>query len=456
MTAISNKVQKIKDVFFQHGGLSANLRKEKLLNLKKVITAKEAMIGKALQLDLGKSEFESYISEIGFIMDEIDFVRKHLDSWMAPKKVSTPLPLMPGKSFIYSDPHGVVLIIAPWNYPFQLCISPLIGAIAAGNRVVVKPSELAPHTAKIIEEIIRDVFEEEEVIVVQGAVEETQQLLKEKYDYIFFTGSTAVGKVVMKAAAEHLTPVTLELGGKSPCIIDKSADLPVAIKRIVWGKFLNAGQTCVAPDYVLIHESLKEQFVEKFKSTLREFFGSDIKQSVDFSRIINHKQFDRLVGFLDQSKVKVGGEFHRETKYIAPTLMMEMNWDDKIMEDEIFGPILPVICFKNIDDVIPKILERSRPLALYLFAEDAAVEKKILERISFGGGCINDTVVHLANPDLPFGGTGSSGMGSYHGEKSFMTFSHQKSIFKQKNKVDIPLRYPPYKGKLNWLKFFIG
>lgn len=456
MSEISDKVQKLKDAFLAQGGLSPGLRKERLKQLKKVIIAKEALISKALQLDLGKSEFESYVSEIGFILDELSFIRKNLDDWMGPQKVSTPLPLLPGKSVIYSEPHGVVLVIAPWNYPFQLCLAPVIGAIAAGNRVVVKPSEVASHTASIIQEIFEDVFEEEEVTVIQGAVEETTQMLKERYDYIFFTGSTAVGKVIMKAAAENLTPVTLELGGKSPCIIDESADLSTAAKRIVWGKFLNAGQTCVAPDYILIHDSLKESFIEKFKSTLNDFFGSDIKESPDYPRIINARHFDRLVSLLDPSKVKVGGIHDREAKYIAPTLMDNVVWTDKVMEDEIFGPILPVITFKSLNDIIPKVLERPRPLALYFFGEDEAAERRILERISFGGGCINDTVIHLANPYLPFGGTGQSGVGSYHGEKSFQTFSHQKSVFKQMNKVDIPLRYPPYKGKLNWIKFFVG
>lgn len=456
MSLIATRVDKLKDTFLKQGGLSAGLRKERLKQLKKVIVAKEALISKALQLDLGKSEFESYVSEVGFILEELSSVRKNIDDWMAPKRVPTPLSLLPGKSVIYSEPHGVVLVIAPWNYPFQLCLSPLIGAIAAGNRVVVKPSEIASQTSLIIQEIIEDVFEEDEVIVVQGAVEETTELLNQRYDYIFFTGSTAVGKVIMKAAAEHLTPVTLELGGKSPCLIDESADLNTAARRIVWGKFLNAGQTCVAPDYILIHESLKESFIEKFKQTLHDFFGSDIKQSTDYPRIINHKNFDRLISMMNQSKVKVGGDHDREARYIAPTLMDNIEWTDKIMEDEIFGPILPMISFKDINDIVPKILERPRPLALYFFGEDESTQDRILDRIPFGGGCINDTVIHLANPHLPFGGTGQSGIGSYHGEKSFLTFSHQKSVFKQMNKVDIPLRYPPYKGKLNWIKFFIG
>lgn len=456
MSEIKQKIQNLKDTYFMQGGLSAELRKERLKQLKKVITAKESLITKALLLDLGKSEFEAYVSEIGFILDELSFVRKNLDDWMAPQRVSTPLPLLPGKSLVYSEPRGVVLVIAPWNYPFQLCLSPLIGAIAAGNRVVVKPSEIASQTAQVIREIIEDVFEEDEVAVIQGGVSETTEILQEKYDYIFFTGSTAVGKVIMKAAAEHLTPVTLELGGKSPCIIDESADLSTAAKRIVWGKFLNAGQTCVAPDYILIHESLKDEFIEKFRATLTEFFGEDIKKSPDYPRLINHKNFDRLLSLIDQSKVKVGGDHDREGRYLSPTLLDNVDWSDKVMEDEIFGPILPMISFQNLNDIIPKILERPRPLALYFFGENESAERRVLDRISFGGGCINDTVIHLANPHLPFGGVGASGIGSYHGEKSFQTFSHQKSIFKQMNKVDIPLRYPPYKGKLNWIKFFVG
>ncbi len=456
MSDVISKVKKVKDAYHMNGGLSAGLRKERLKQLKRVITAKEALISKALLLDLGKSEFEAYVSEVGFILDELNFIKKNIDSWMSPKKVSTPLVLLPGKSVVYSEPHGVVLVIAPWNYPFQLCLSPLIGAIAAGNRVVVKPSEVASQTALIIQEIIEDVFEDDEVTVIQGAVEETTTLLKQKFDYIFFTGSTSVGKVVMKAAAEHLTPVTLELGGKSPCIVDQSADIGTAVKRIVWGKFLNAGQTCVAPDYLLVHESVKDEFIAKFKSTIKEFYGDETKLSPDFSRIINQKHFDRLISLLDQSKVIEGGDHDREGRYIAPTLLTDISWDDKIMEDEIFGPLLPMISFSSLNEVIAPILDHPRPLALYFFGEDSSAEKQVLDRISFGGGCVNDTMIHLVNPNLPFGGTGHSGVGSYHGEKSFTTFSHEKSVFKQMNKVDLPLRYPPYKGKLNWIKFFVG
>ncbi|MBA2403164.1 MAG: aldehyde dehydrogenase, partial [Bdellovibrionales bacterium] len=400
--------------------------------------------------------FETYATEIGFIFEEINYTLKHLESWSKVKKVKTPFTLFPGKSFIHPEPYGVVLIISPWNYPFQLCLSPFIGAIAAGNRVVVKPSEFATETSSIIKKILNEVFKENEVVVVEGALEETQTLLNQKFDYIFFTGSTGVGKIIMKAAAEHLTPVTLELGGKSPCLIEESANIDIAAKRVAWGKFLNAGQTCVAPDYILIPKSLQDQFIERLKHYITTFYGQDVKSSNDYPRIVNNRHFDRLKDLLLEPKIAIGGELNRSENFIGPTVMKDVEWSDKIMQDEIFGPILPIIPYDQLEDAIKNILNYPKPLAFYLFTEDSQKQKEIISLVPFGGGCVNDTVIHLANPNLPFGGVGTSGIGSYHGQKSFDTFTHYKSLYQQGTLVDIPLRYPPYnEQKMNWIKFFL-
>lgn len=452
---LTSVAQDLRSHIHSKGHIPVATRKMKLEKLKKVILEKEPDITKALKADLGKSDFETYATEVGFILDEIKFIIKHIEDWAAPKKVKTPLTLFPGKSFIYPEPYGVVLIISPWNYPFQLCLSPFIGAYAAGNRVVIKPSEFASETSKIIKTIMDAVFDSTEVVVVEGAVEETSALLKQKFDYIFFTGSTMVGKVIMKAAAENLTPVTLELGGKSPCVIEESANIDVAAKRCVWGKFLNAGQTCVAPDYILVPRKLQDEFISKMQNYISSFYGTDPKSSTDYPRIINHKHFDRLQELVDTDKVVVGGKASRDEKYLSPTIMKDVSWSDKVMEDEIFGPVMPVIPYDSLDEALTKILSMPKPLAFYVFSEDEKKKREILSKVPFGGGCINDTVIHLANPNLPFGGVGTSGIGSYHGQKSFDTFTHYKSVFEQGTMVDIPLRYPPYEGKLSWLKLFI-
>ena len=448
--------QTLRDDIHNNGHLDVKLRKSRLEKLKATVTKLVPEISEALRLDLGKSSFESYTTEIGFILEEISYTLKHIEDWAKVKKVKTPITLFPGKSAIHPEPYGVVMIISPWNYPFQLCLSPFVGAFAAGNRVVVKPSEFAPHTSSIIKKIITEVFAQTEVVVVEGALEETQILLKQKFDYIFFTGSTAVGKVMMKAASEHLTPVTLELGGKSPCLIEESANLDIAAKRVAWGKFLNAGQTCVAPDYILIPAKLQDAFIEKLKVHLAAFYGNDVKASADYPRIVNNRHFDRLHNLIVPQKVAIGGQVNREENFIAPTVMKDVTFSDKIMEDEIFGPILPILPYEKVEDAIKNILNLPKPLAFYLFSEDQAKTDSIIARIPFGGGCINDTVIHLANPNLPFGGVGTSGIGSYHGQKSFDTFTHYKSLYAQGTLVDIPLRYPPYnEKKLNWVKFFL-
>ena len=453
---LNNVAKILRESIHKDGQIELKTRKQRLETLKKSIVKHEPDIIKALKADLGKSAFETYATEIGFTLEEINYTLKNIDSWAKVKKVKTPITLFPGKSFIHPEPYGVVMIISPWNYPFQLCLSPFIGAIAAGNRVVVKPSEFAAETSSIIKKILSEVFAENEVVVVEGGLEETQILLKQKFDYIFFTGSTGVGKIMMKAAAEHLTPVTLELGGKSPCLIEESANLDIAAKRVAWGKFLNAGQTCVAPDYVLVPKRLQDEFIQKLNHHITTFYGGDIKASIDYPRIVNNKHFDRLKGLLDEKKIAIGGDLHREENYIGPTVMKNVEWSDKVMEDEIFGPILPIIPYETLDDAIKNILNYPKPLAFYVFSENTEKQKSIISRIPFGGGCVNDTVIHLANPNLPFGGVGTSGIGSYHGQKSFDTFTHHKSLYQQGSLVDIPLRYPPYnEKKLNWIKFFL-
>ena len=430
-------------------------RKQLLTKLKAVIQKREPAITKALKDDLGKSAFESYITEVGLIVEEISHTLKHLDSWGKPKRVSTPITMFPGSSHIHPEPYGVVLIISPWNYPFQLCLSPLIGALSAGNRVILKPSEFAVETSKIIKAITDEVFKEDEVVTVVGGLAETKVLLAQKFDYIFFTGSTNVGRIIMKAAAENLTPVTLELGGKSPCLIDESANIDLSAKRCAWGKFLNAGQTCVAPDYVLVPKSMQDEFITCMAKHLESFYGKDSRASSDYPRIINENHFDRLSKLLSTGKVAAGGKTSREDRFIEPTILRDVSWDDKLMEEEIFGPLLPIVPYENLDDAIKKVRSLPKPLALYVFGQNSQRTSKIIEQIPFGGGCINDTVMHLVNPNLPFGGVGPSGQGSYHGKKSFETFTHFKSVFEQLTLVDIPIRYPPYKGKLSWLKFLL-
>jgi aldehyde dehydrogenase (NAD+) len=436
--------------------LTYQRRVELLNSLKAVLIKDQAQIGEALKKDLGKCSFEAWSTEIGFLTGEISDFVKDLPSLMSPEKVATPLTMQPGASFIYNEPYGVVLVLAPWNYPVQLAFSPLIGAIAAGNRVVIKPSEMTPHCAQIIADVVSQVFTQNEVQVVLGGVEETTQLLKEQFDYIFFTGSTAVGKVVMRAAAEHLTPVTLELGGKSPCLIDESANLAVAAKRVAWGKWMNAGQTCVAPDYVLIPKKLEASFLSEMKKAIEQFYSTTPQQSPDYGRIVNERHFDRLVKLMADAEIVCGGQHDRTERFIAPTILRGVNESHPIMQDEIFGPLLPILTYEKLDEAISFIKKRNKPLALYLFTQNKDSEKKVLESVSFGGGCINDTVIHLANSELPFGGVGPSGMGAYHGKLSFETFSHKKAVFKQTTMVDVPVRYPPYKGKEGLLKFLIG
>ena len=439
--------------FFNSGRTKdLDFRLENIRRLKKAIIQNEAAILAALRNDLYKPAYEGYLTEIGLVLTEIRFVSRHLRSWVKPRKVRTPYFLWFGSSAIHPEPYGISLIISPWNYPLHLTMLPLIGSIAAGNCTIIKPSEYAPHTAAIISEIIGRHFDSHYVAVIEGDAQTSKDLLKNRFDYIFFTGSQTVGKIVMSAAAKNLTPVTLELGGKNPCIVDQDVNIDLAARRIASGKFINGGQTCTAPDYLLVHQSNKQKLLDQIKVYLRKFYGEDPQKSPDYGRIINKRQFDRLAALLDKGEKVVGGQTDPDDLYIAPTLLQDVSWNDPVMQDEIFGPILPVLVIEDLAEVVSTINSRQRPLALYFFSNQRNNYQRIIEEVSFGGGCINDTLAHLTNPHLPFGGTGSSGMGGYHGKASFDTFSHQKSIFKKWFNLDLPLRFPPYKNKLSILK----
>ena len=400
----------------------------------------------ALKKDLGKSRAESYMCEVGLTLSELRFAKKHVQKWSREKRVPTPLAQFHARSFTVQEPYGVVLVMSPWNYPVLLTLEPLIGALAAGNCCVLKPSAYSPATSAVMKKMIADVFPEEYVTVIEGGREENQNLLSQKFDYIFFTGGVQVGKMVMEKAAANLTPVTLELGGKSPCIIDKSANLKLTAKRLTFGKYLNCGQTCVATDYVLVHEAVKEEFLKLLKSEIRAMYGEDPLKNPDYGKMINRKHFDRVLGLMKEEKLILGGENDMASLRIAPAVMDQVTEDDAVMQEEIFGPLLPVLTVGSMEEAIAFVNRRPKPLALYLFTENRETEKNVLEYTSFGGGCINDTIIHLATSQMGFGGVGNSGMGSYHGKKSFETFSHEKSIVKKYTWMDLPMRYQPYTG----------
>ena len=429
-----------------------NFRKEKLIKLLNVVNIYENEIIQALYDDFKKPAFEAVLTETSYVISELKDTIKNLKKWAKPKKVFPSILNFPSTDYIYKEPYGKVLIIAPWNYPFQLALCPLIAAVSAGNQVVLKPSELTPKTSKIIAKIIDAVFDKSHVEVIEGGIEVAQKLLAQRWDYIFFTGSVAVGKIVAKAAAENLTPVTLELGGKNPCIIDKTANIKLAAKRIVWGKFINAGQTCIAPDYILIQKDVKSLFISYLKEEITKAYGSNPSLSPDYARIINTKNWQRLVNMMEHEKVIFGGQTVIENYYIAPTLIEDSSLDSLVMCEEIFGPILPILTYE-IDAEIDAILSRfEKPLALYVFTKNHTFSKNIIQKYSFGGGCINDTLVHFSNKRLPFGGVGHSGIGAYHGSLSFDLFSHKKSIVKKANWLDLQIRYAPYKNKLTTIK----
>lgn len=452
MINIAQLVKKQRDFFQTERTKDLSFRINALETLRQMIKESEGDIISALKDDLNKSEFDAYSTEIGIVLEEIRFTLKNVEKWARPRRVKTPLTHAGSRSYIYPEPYGVVLIISPWNYPFQLAIAPLIGAIAAGNCAILKPSELTPNTSKLLARLVKDYFQEEHIAVVEGGVETSQMLLSEKFDYIFFTGSVPVGKIVMEAASKHLTPVTLELGGKSPCIVHEDANLKLAAKRIAWGKFMNGGQTCIAPDYLYVHRSKSAEFLNQLKVTIKELYGEAPLENKNLTKIVSERHFKRLEAFMKDGSVFTGGGSSLEQLKIEPTVLTGITWDDPIMEDEIFGPILPVLEYDDLAEVIKEIRQRPKPLALYLFSENRTLHDRVLGSVSFGGGCINDTVYHITSPYLPFGGVGSSGTGAYHGKGSFDTFSHEKSVLKQTTMFDIPIRYPNFKNGLKYIK----
>ena len=429
-----------------------NYRRQSLIKLLNAIKIHEDDIIKALYDDFKKPAFETVLTETNYVISEVTATIKNIYKWAKPEMVLPSLLNFPSTDYIYKEPYGKVLIIAPWNYPFQLALCPLVAAVSAGNQVVLKPSELTPNTSRIISKIIGETFTQNHVKCIEGGVEIAQQLLAQRWDYIFFTGSVAVGKLVAKAAAENLTPITLELGGKNPCIIDETANLKLAAKRIVWGKFINAGQTCIAPDYLLVSEKIKSNFTELLKVEITKAYGENPELSPDFARIIDKKNWERLSKMLGNENIIFGGKTNEADYYFAPTLLDQPTLESLVMQEEIFGPILPLLSYGNDADLHRTMSRYEKPLSLYVFTKNKAFAKKIIQENSFGGGCINDTIIHIVNNRLPFGGVGHSGIGAYHGRKSFAVFSHHKSIVKKANWLDLPLRYAPYKNKLKTIR----
>jgi aldehyde dehydrogenase (NAD+) len=441
-----------KEYFHQGNTLPFAFRKKQLMKFKDMIARFEKDMYEVLHTDLNKSEYEAFISEIGILYTEVSEAIKKLHTWMKPERVKTPLSHFGSKSYIYKEPYGVTLIISPWNYPLNLTFAPLIGAIAAGNCAIIKPSEFTPNTSSLISTMIKETFDENYIAVVEGERDVSEALLEEEFDYIFFTGSPHVGKIVMEKASKNLTPVTLELGGKSPCIIDKDAKLDLTVTRIAWGKFINAGQTCIAPDYLLVHEEVKSAFLEKLKEATTKLYRENPLESNDYTKIVSRKHFDRLKNFIQNGNIVFGGEVNEDLLKISPTVLEDVSWEDPVMKEEIFGPILPVMTFRNLEEIKGQIMNAPKPLALYFFSEDKTKQDWVIKNIQYAGGCINDTIFHFGNPYLPFGGVGTSGIGSYHGKASFDTFSHHKSILKQTTAFDITLRYPNSKRGLTFIK----
>lgn len=451
---VERMIESQRSFYYTGATKPADFRKAQLSHLKQSIKNHEQEVIEALRKDLGKSEFEAYATEIGFVLDSISNMTKNLDEWMEPEPVKTPIHLQPAKSFVMREPYGSVLIIGPFNYPFQLIMEPLIGAMIGGNCAIVKPSETTPNVAAIIKVIIEEAFPPYYIRVVEGEREEVTALIHASFDYIFFTGSVNVGKVIMKAASERLTPITLELGGKSPAIVDQTANLDLAAKRIAWGKLMNTGQTCVAPDYICVHESVKEKFMKKLMKTIQNFYGADAQASPDYGRIVSQQHFDRLAEIIDKesSQIVYGGKTDRSDLYIEPVILDHIGWGSPSMEDEIFGPILPVITYTDLPALLRQIRKLPKPLSAYLFSESERATEFFLDELPFGGGCINDTVSHVGSSYLPFGGIGTSGVNSYHGKHSFETFTHAKSILKKSTKLSTNVLYPPYKQKVKFVK----
>lgn len=454
MSKILEVYNKQKEFFKEGKTLDIEYRLNALKKLKSVIKSNEEEILKALKEDLGKSDFEGYITEVSLIYEEINIALKKLRSWSKNKRAKSPLALFPAKSYVKYEPYGTVLIIGPFNYPFQLNLAPLVGAIAAGNTAMIKPSEYVMATSNIIKKVLEETFDEEYVAYIDptGGKEVVEELLKMRFDYIFFTGSIAVGKIIMKAASEFLTPVTLELGGKSPCIVDSDAKIELAAKRIVWGKLINCGQTCVAPDYIYVHKSIKSKFLEELKKEITKQYGENPKNSEDYGKIVSEREFNRLMSYIEKDNLEFGGNCDLEKLYIEPTILNNITWENKVMKSEIFGPIFPVLEFENLDDVIKEVNDREKPLALYYFSNDKKKIEKVLKCTTSGGMVINDTLMHVSTTYLPFGGVGNSGIGKYHGKNSFYTFSNAKAVVDRGTWYDVPLRYAPFKGKLGLAK----
>ncbi|XP_049494028.1 aldehyde dehydrogenase family 3 member A2 isoform X1 [Panthera uncia] len=455
---MDSKIQRVRDAFASGRSRPLRFRLQQLEALRRMVQEREKDILEAIAADLCKSELNAYSQEVITVLGELDLVLENLPEWVAAKPAKKNLFTMLDEAYIHSEPLGVVLIIGAWNYPFVLTIQPLIGAIAAGNAVIIKPSELCEKTATILAQLLPQYLDQDLYVVISGGVEETTELLKQRFDHILYTGSTAVGKIVMEAAAKHLTPVTLELGGKSPCYVDRDCDLDVACRRIAWGKYMNCGQTCIAPDYVLCEPSLQNQIVQKIKETVKEFYGENIKESPDYERIINLRHFKRIQSLLEGQKIAFGGETDEATRYIAPTILTDVDPETKVMQEEIFGPILPIVPVRNADEAIKFINNREKPLAFYIFSHNEKLIRRMIDSTSSGGVTANDVIMHFMLSSLPFGGVGSSGMGAYHGKHSFDTFSHQRPCLLKTLKREGPnkLRYPPNsQSKVDWAKFFL-
>lgn len=458
MSELSTIIDKQKEFFYKNETRTIEFRVNQLKKLKKILKENEDKVLEALNRDLRKSSFEGYATEIGLVYEEINYAIRNIRKWMKRESVKGSILYYPSKNYVYKEPYGVVLIIGPFNYPFQLIMSPLVGAIAAGNCVTIKPSEHATNVAELIERIITENFNSEYISVVEpsGGKEVVSELLNLRFDYIFFTGSVRVGKIVMEKAAKNLIPVTLELGGKSPCVVDKDANIQMAAKRIVWGKFINAGQTCVAPDYLLVHRAVRQELLEQIVKEIKLQYGEDIRESQDYPRIISDKEVDRLVSYINQGEIYYGGEVIKQEKYISPTILIDINNDAHINEEEIFGPILPVYEFSEIDGVLKSLQNKEKPLALYYFSENKGNIEKVLLNSTSGGVTINDTVIHVASLNLPFGGVGNSGIGGgYHGKYSFDTFTHNRAVVKRGTFIEFPFRFAPYKDRFKLLKKFL-
>lgn len=445
-------VARQRDFFGTQATKPYDFRLKQLQKLSVWMDENEQAVLEALQSDLGKCAYEAYLTELAMVKQELRDAMRHLKGWMKPRRARTAVGQLPGTCRVYSEPYGVTLIMSPWNYPFQLTVAPLIGAVSAGNCAVIKPSAYSAATSALLKRMTGELFEPEYIACVEGGRQENAALLHQRFDYIFFTGSPGVGRLVMEKASAHLTPVSLELGGKSPVIVDETADIALAARRIAWGKWLNAGQTCVAPDYVLVHQRCEEALVEALIQQIRAMYTSAPLANPDYPQIINQRHFERLAGLMQSGVIAHGGQLDPASRRIAPTLLTDVDWDSPVMQEEIFGPLLPILPYRRLEEALDRIRQRPKPLALYLFTRSKAVEARVLREVSFGGGCVNDTVLHLATSHMPFGGVGESGMGGYHGRYSFETFSHFKSVLKRWAKPDVSLRYAPYDGKMKLLK----